>query len=418
MLLLYRIIIFVVFFFSPLILVFRLINKKETYESFLDKVGKIKHKRTAKGKLIWFHGSSVGEILGVIPLIEKLENKKDIKQILITSNTLSSSKIISNLNLKKVVHQFFPIDTNFLSKNFINFWKPDLAIFIESEFWPNMILEIKKKKIPLILLNARFTKKSFNRWKSIKYFSKLIISKFDLCLAQNDETKKYLQILGAHKIKKAGNLKFCDSVSSISINKYEKVIFKKFLNSKKILFCAVSTHYDEEIFCGKIHKDSKNIFNNITTIIIPRHINRSIKIKNDLEKIGLKVQLHSLSKKLNINTDIYLVDTYGETLKFLNISSIAFLGGSLVDYKGHNPMEAARLGIKILHGRHISNHKEAYELLKRINVSKKINNIKEAILFIKKNIYKNKKSKKTKKQLNKIGKTILLSNFKETCRYI
>ena len=143
MLLLYRIIIFVVFFFSPLILVFRLINKKETYQSFLDKVGKIKNKRTTRGKLIWFHGSSVGEILGVIPLIEKLENKKDIKQILITSNTLSSSKIISNLNLKKVVHQFFPIDTNFLSKNFIKFWKPDLAIFIESEFWPNMILEIK-----------------------------------------------------------------------------------------------------------------------------------------------------------------------------------------------------------------------------------------------------------------------------------
>ena len=224
--------------------------------------------------------------------------------------------------------------------------------------------------------------------------------------------------MGAHKIKKAGNLKFCDSASSISINKYEKVIFKKFLNSKKILFCAVSTHYDEEIFCGKIHKDSKNIFNNITTIIIPRHINRSIEIKNDLEKMGLKVQLHSSSQKLNVNTDIYLVDTYGETLKFLNISKIAFLGGSLVDYKGHNPMEAARLGIKILHGRHISNHKEAYKLLKRINISKKINNIREALFFIKTNIYKNKKSKKIKKQLNKIGKTILLSNFKETCRYI
>ena len=375
-------------------------------------------KKKIKGKLIWLHGSSVGEILGSIPLIEKLEKRRDVKQILITSNTLSSAKILEKLKLKKIVHQFFPIDTNIISKKFLNYWKPELAIFIESEIWPNMILEINKQKIPLILLNARFTKKSFNRWKSVKYFSKLIISKFDLCLVQNDETKNYLQRLGAHKVKKPGNLKFCDSISSISVNRYKKVISKKFLNSKKILFCAVSTHYDEEIFCGKIHKDSKNIFNNITTIIIPRHINRSIKIKNDLEKIGLKVQLHSLSKKLNINTDIYLVDTYGETLKFLNISSIAFLGGSLVDYKGHNPMEAARLGIKILHGRHISNHKEAYELLKRINVSKKINNIKEAILFIKKNIYKNKKSKKTKKQLNKIGKTILLSNFKETCRYI
>ena len=146
MLLFYRLIIFIVFFFSPLILVFRLINKKETYQSFLDKVGKINNKRTTRGKLVWFHGSSVGEILGVIPLIEKLERKKNIKQILITSNTLSSSKIISKLSFKKVVHQFFPIDTNFLSKKFINYWKPDLAIFIESEIWPNMILQIKKKK--------------------------------------------------------------------------------------------------------------------------------------------------------------------------------------------------------------------------------------------------------------------------------
>ena len=136
------------------------------------------------------------------------------------------------------------------------------------------------------------------------------------------------------------------------------------------------------------------------------------------EQKGLNVAHRSKGDPLSSGTDIYLVDTYGETLKFLNISKIAFLGGSLVDYKGHNPMEAARLGIKILHGKHISNHKEAYKLLKRINISKKINNIREALFFIKTNIYKNKKSKKIKKQLNKIGKTILLSNFKETCRYI
>ena len=233
---------------------------------------------------------------------------------------------------------------------------------------------------------------------------------------QNDETKKYLKILGAHKIKKAGNLKFCES--RLSTNKNEKIALSSFLNSKKILFCAVSTHYDEEIFCGKIHKDLKSTFNNIITIIIPRHINRSIEIKNDLEKMDLKVQLHSMHHKINNNTDIYLVDTYGETLKFLNISKIAFLGGSLVNYKGHNPMEAARLGIKILHGKYISNHKEAYNLLKKINVSKKINNSREALFFIKANSHKKIKSQKTTKQLNKIGKTILSSNFRETCKYI
>ena len=416
MLLFYRIIINLVFLLSPLILIFRIINKKESLKSFLGKVGNINKKRIAKGKLIWIHGSSVGEILGILPLIEKLEKRNDIGQILITSNTLSSSKIVERLKLKKIVHQFFPIDTNIIIKKFLNYWKPDLAMFIESELWPNMILEINKQKIPLILLNARFTKKTYNRWRSLKYFSKFIISKFDLCLAQNDDTNFYLKRLGALKTKKAGNLKICES--RISINSDKKIISNNFLNSKKILFCAVSTHYDEEIFCGKIHKESKNFFNNIATIIIPRHINRSEKIKNDLEKIGLNVQLHSSSQDLSNKTDIYLVDTFGETIEFLKLCKVAFLGGSLVDYKGHNPMEAARLGIKVFHGKYISNHKEAFKLLEKIKASKKINNIREASIFIKK--YRNtiKQSNKTKKQLNKIGKIILSNNYKETCKYI
>ena len=415
MLLFYRIIINLVFLISPLILVIRIISKKETLKSFFEKVGNISKKKVINGKLIWLHGSSVGEILGTIPLIEKLEKRRDVKQILITSNTLSSAKILEKLKLKKIVHQFFPIDTNIISKKFLNYWKPELAIFIESEIWPNMILEINKQKIPLILLNARFTKKTYNRWKYLKEFSKFIFNKFDLCLAQNDETNFYLKKLGAQNIKKPGNLKFCEP--ELPLNPNKKKISNNILNPKQILFCAVSTHYDEENFCGKIHKDSKKFFNNITTIIIPRHINRSIEIKNDLEKIGLNVQLHSSNKNFNNKTDIYLVDTYGETKKFLNLSKIAFLGGSMVDFKGHNPMEAARLGVKVIHGKYISNHKEAYDLLRRNKVSKKIKNLREALIFIK-NLKNKNKSLKTKKKLNKIGKIILSNNYKETCKYI
>ena len=416
MLLLYRIIINIVLIISPLILIPRIINKKETPKSFFEKIGNIRKKRVSKGKLIWIHGSSVGEILGAVPLIEKLEKRKDISQILITSNTVSSSKVIEGLRLNKIIHQFFPIDTNILSRKFLNYWKPNLAIFIESEIWPNMVLEINRQKIPLILLNARFTKKTFKRWSSIKIFSKRIISKFDLCLPQNNETNIYLKKLGAYKIKKAGNLKFCEP--KISINKNNKIFSKNFLNQKKILFCAVSTHYNEENFCAKIHSESKKIFNNISTIIIPRHVNRSFEIKNNLEKIGLNVQLHSLSSNINGNTDIYLVDTYGETKKFLNLCNIAFLGGSLVDYKGHNPMEAARLGLKVIHGKYISNHLESYEILKKIKISKKINNVREALNFIKASTKNKSNSKKARRKLIKIGKIILSNNFKETCKYI
>ena len=152
----YRIIINFLFLISPLIFLIRIIKKKEHPKRFKEKFGIFSEKRR-KGKLIWFHGSSVGELLSVIPLIEVLESRKDISQILITSNTFSSSKVISKLNLKKTTHQFFPIDTNFLALKFLSYWKPHAVFFIESEIWPNHIKAIKENNIPLVLINARIT---------------------------------------------------------------------------------------------------------------------------------------------------------------------------------------------------------------------------------------------------------------------
>ena len=131
---------------------------------------------------MWFHGASIGEIQSIIPLLEKYEKSKKIDQILITSNTLGSSKIISKIKSKKISHQFFPIDNNLLVKKFINSWKPSIAFFVDSEIWPNMLINLKKKKIPIILLNARITKKSFNRWIKLKNFSKFIFKNFYICL--------------------------------------------------------------------------------------------------------------------------------------------------------------------------------------------------------------------------------------------
>ena len=145
-----------------------------------------------QGKLIWFHCASVGEITSLVPLIEKLEKRKDIKQILITSSTLSSSKIIKKLKLKKVVHQFYPLDVNFITKNFLNYWRPDLAIFIDSEIWPNMLINLKHRSVKILLLNARITKKTFKRWKILKHFAKEILGNFSLVFVSNNETKRYL----------------------------------------------------------------------------------------------------------------------------------------------------------------------------------------------------------------------------------
>ena len=185
----YRIIINLIILISPLIILIRLIKNKEDKIRFKEKFCFFSKKR-GNGKLIWFHGSSVGEFLSIIPLIEKLEKKKSISKILITSSTLSSSKVLTKFKLKKTVHQFFPIDANFLTKKFINYWNPSAAIFVESEIWPNMLVNIKKKSIPLILLNARITKKSYNRWKIIPYTAKKLFQNFDICFSQNQETRK------------------------------------------------------------------------------------------------------------------------------------------------------------------------------------------------------------------------------------
>ena len=163
MLFFYRTLINIIFFVSPIIIIYRLIRKKEDIKRFKEKFCFFSEKNL-KGNLIWFHGASVGELQSIVPLIEKLERNKKIKKILVTSNTLSSSKVLRKLNFKKVIHQFFPIDTNFHSKKFLSYWKPSCAFFIDSEIWPNMYKNLKKKKIPTTLINGRITKKSFKRW--------------------------------------------------------------------------------------------------------------------------------------------------------------------------------------------------------------------------------------------------------------
>ena len=166
---LYRLIINTILILSPIIIIFRILKNKEDPSRFIEKLG-IFEKKSIKGKLIWFHGSSVGEILSIIPLVEKFEKNKNIKNILITSNTFSSSKVLKKFRLKKTIHQFLPIDSRILVKKFLSNWEPSVAIFIESEIWPNFINEINRKEIPLILINARMTKKTFLKWNNLKIF--------------------------------------------------------------------------------------------------------------------------------------------------------------------------------------------------------------------------------------------------------
>ena len=408
MLTFYRFLINLIFIFSPLIIIFRIAKKKENFFRVKEKLGIFSRKKL-KGKIIWFHGASVGEIQSIIPLIENFEKNKKISQILVTSNTLSSSSIIEKMKLKKTVHQFFPIDTNFISKKFLNYWKPSKAFFVDSEIWPNTINNLFEKKIPIILLNARITKKTFNRWMLCSNFAESLFNKFDLCLSSNKESIKYLKKLGAKNIKFFGNLKFTQSEKDTTILDKN---FRNFVIKKKT-WCASSTHFSEEKFCGNVHLKLKKKYKNLLTIIIPRHINRCKSIQKELGKLSLKVHLHEPRKKINPDIDIYLVNSYGSTKSFYNICKNIFLGGSLIEHGGQNPLEAIRYGCNIFHGPYISNFREIYEFLKKRKLSNKINDQNQMIKILEKFFKKKFFSKNIIKNMNLIGKKILIKTYEE-----
>ena len=357
----YRILTNLIIIFFPIIILIRLLKKKEHPTRFKEKIG-FYSKKKINGKLIWFHGASVGEILSIVPLIEKLENNKDIKQILITSNTLSSSKILSNLKLKKTIHQFFPIDTNYHTQKFLKYWEPSVAVFVDSEIWPNMITNIKKRPISLVLMNARITQKSFKKWRSFPTSAKKIFQAFDICFSSSIKSSKYLGVLGAKKIRFIGNLEFTESENNKNVLSNN---LKKFFLSKKV-WCASSTHNMEEKICAQVHRKLKNKHKNLVTILIPRHIDRTKEIISELKKLDLKIHLHNSGKKIDSDTDIYLVNSFGQTKSFFKMCKTVFLGGSIIKHGGQNPLEAARFGCKILHGPHVWNFTEIYNLLKKI----------------------------------------------------
>ena len=416
----YRFFTYLFYPFAPIYLYFRKIRKKEDPIRYKEKLSKIILPR-GEGFLVWLHVASVGEAMSILPLVNSIIKEKKIDKILLTSITLSSGNILEKRfkeNLK-VNHQFLPLDVTLLTNKFLNHWKPNLCILIDSEIWPNLIFNIKKKEIPLLLINARITKKSFNRWKFFINFAKKIFEKFDLCMVSNNESENYLKILGAKNIKNYGNLKF----SSIKndIKRLDSDFLSKIKNRK--VWCAASTHPTEELICAKSHLEIKKIYNNILTIIIPRHIDRVNTINEELSRLDLNVVFSSESNKLNEKTDILLINSYGEALKFYNISKSVFLGKSLIKSLtkdgGQNPIEPARLGCKIFHGPYVSNFAETYDYLSKLGVAKKINNSEELSLSLVEELKDDKeKNPEIAEKIDNYGQNILNNVTMELKKYI
>ena len=406
---LYQIIFTLIIFISPILIYFRILKNKEHKTRYKEKFS-ITSKKRIKGNLIWFHGASVGEIQSIIPLIENYEKDKTINQILITSSTLSSSKILEKFKFKKTIHQFYPLDHIYITSKFLRYWKPNIAIFIESEIWPCMFKELEKRKIPIVLLNARITKKTFDKWMKLKNFTNEIFNKITIAYPQNLETKYFLKKLKTNKVKTIGNLKFIENDNE-KFNTISNKLKSQFKTKK--IWVASSTHSNEELFCAKTHIQLKKKIKNLVTIIIPRHIHRANKIISELESLNLKVTKHSSKNKNIENTDVYLVDTFGETKKFHKISCSVFLGGSIIKRGGQNPLEAARYGARILHGPNIDNFKDVYKALSSLKASKKItspNELASLIIF--------KRNKNLGSKIKKIGGKILKETINELDKLI
>ena len=402
----YNLVIITVIILSPLIIFFRILKKKENPKRFLEKFSFLKKKRK-KGKLIWFHCSSVGEFLSIVPLLEKLEKDKNIKNILLSTTTLSSSKIFSKFKFKKTVHQFYPIDNKFIINRFLDHWRPSSVFFVESEIWPEMIKNLKKREINIYLLNARISKNSFKKWKYFRSIATDIFNKFNFIYPQNKETLNYLKYFKVKNLKILGNLKFSET-EKINKNKY---LNKRFIKRK--IFCAASTHPNEEEIISNIHINLKKDLNNLVTVIIPRHIERTREIIEMLNRKNLGYVLHSEKKGLTNSTDVYLVDTYGESKAFYALSKVVFLGGSLVLRGGQNPLEPIRYGCYIVHGKHTFNFTEIYNMLKKKRLSFEAKNFLQLRNLIHSLFIKSKNNRKKINKFKKIGKNILNQNYTE-----
>ena len=416
MLFIYRCLINFLFPLIAVVVFLRIFFNKEDKERYKEKLFSsfFKPSRDFKKKLIWIHAASIGELKSIIPIVKNL-NTQNKYEFLITSVTLSSARLIQIELYKEqnISHRFFPIDTHYLVKKFLDSWQPDLIIFVDSEIWPNFLSEIKNRKISSALINGRITKKTFNRWMILSKFAKEIFSTFDLCLASSNQSKEYLKLLNVKNPMHVGNLKLAATINTNNIDDDNSL----YLSQQKI-WCAASTHEGEEIFCLKTHNNLKKTYASIITIIIPRHINRSHKIKVLCDNLNLKSQIIGRGDLIEKNKEIIIINTFGDLLKYFKCSKSVFIGKSFLKklklVGGQNPIEAAKLGCKVYYGPYVYNFKEIYDLLDSYKISERVVDEKELSEKIMIDL-KNPKSSHNEatETINNFGKQILKNSIEE-----
>jgi len=351
----------------------RLLMGKEDPERLEERLG-ISLAERPTGNLIWFHAASVGESLSLVELIKRISSSQPDYNFLITTGTITSAKLILSRLPSNAVHQYIPVDTPKAVEKFLDRWRPSLAIWTESEFWPNLISFTSARDIPMILINARISEKSYRRWRFFKKSLKNLIEKFNYSLIQDEKTVKYFSKIGisSNNFELTGTLK--EGSAALPHSETEQVeISKQILN--RPVWLAASTHEGEEKLIAAAHRHASKASQGLLLIIVPRHPERGLEIASILTKENFKICLRSKKDKISSDTQIYIADTLGELGLWYRIAPVSFVGGSFVPIGGHNPFEPAALGSAILHGPYVENFKEIYN---RLNVAGAAVKIEEA----------------------------------------
>jgi 3-deoxy-D-manno-octulosonic-acid transferase len=304
------------------------------------------------GPLVWIHAASVGEATAMLALIGRLLRERPALQILVTTGTVTSARLLEKRLPSRAWHQFAPVDLPHGIGRFLDHWRPDLALWVESELWPNLVLETHARGVPMVLLNGRLSARSFTRWQWFPGLIRPVLGAFALCLAQDHEQAERLRRLGARSIAMAGDLKA--AAEALPVDALQLESLRRQIGRRPV-WLAASTHPGEEEIIADVHRKLSMIRSNLLTVIVPRHPARGDAIAGMLSERGLRAARRCHGDPITGRTDIYLADTMGELGLFYAVAGIAFVGGSLVAKGGHNPFEAARLDCAVLHGPHVGN---------------------------------------------------------------
>lgn len=340
---------------------YRLKKGKEDPGRLKERFGQASSPRPS-GPTVWFHGASVGEAVSLLPLLKRIRLTFPHITPLVTTGTVTAAAILKKNLPEGCIHQYSPVDVPAWVNAFLDYWNPCLAVFVESEVWPNTILNCQTKKIPLYLVNAALSEKSYRGWRRFPSIIGYLLSCFEMCLAQSEAVAQRLKALGAvpSRVRVCGNLKFAASPLSCDLAELKHV---QSMVQGRPLWAAASTHAGEETLVAEAHKMVKHALPNLLTILIPRHSSRGEGIVKDLVAKGLQVARRSSQDIIQPSTDIYVVDTMGELGLFYRLSDVAFVGGTFAPVGGHNPIEASLLDCALIWGPHIHKQTEICTIL-------------------------------------------------------